>query len=247
MKNSSGFISHFSCLICWMVGHCHQRSSHFCSCSETQEKREMCQCVCASLPAHCYQEYFSPTWVYCAVNWMNLSCWKKTDFFLYLSSVCSFFTETWLCGLIPDCAAAGRLPSLHSELRHRTFRQNERWRYLLLHNNNGGWCNDVKVIMQHCFIFFHKLQTFLLSWVGVLHSGQCLHSIKGQCAEGTVQACPGLCGNEVIWVICAVPPQNYHRPTRRHPAVCPQSQQVCGWAPAPGLLRNLWQDPVCGF
>ncbi len=50
---------------------------------------------------HRYLEYFFPTSVHYATNWMNFSYWwRKTETFLPSSVLC--FTETWLCGLIPD-------------------------------------------------------------------------------------------------------------------------------------------------
>ncbi len=46
------------------------------------------------------------------------------------------------------CAAAGRLPTLQSRLRHATFQQNESGGICFY--INSGWCNNVTVIQQHC-------------------------------------------------------------------------------------------------
>ena len=67
--------------------------------------------------------------------------------------------------------------------------------------------------------------------------------------------CPDLCGDEVIWAPCAASPQSHRWPSPGPLAVRLQSQQVCRRCskhgpslhpPAPGLHRNLRQDPVCG-
>ena len=88
---------------------------------------------------------------------LQLLLGKNRDF---SSSAVLCFTETWLCGLIPDSALQLAGFQLHRVDRDTELSGKAKGGGICFYIN-GGWCNDVTVIQKHCS---PDLESFIITF-----------------------------------------------------------------------------------
>ena len=124
------------------------------------------------------------------MNELQLLLGKNSDFFL--SSVLCF-TETWLCGSIPESelqlAGFQLLRAAHDTELSGKSKSGGICFYI-----NSSWCNDVTVSQQH---YSSMLEYFIINCkpfyspheFHLINFGRCLHSTAGQRACSPIRYC----------------------------------------------------------